>query len=237
MHPFATDSNERQQIIVVLACLSVACAYGLDMFFKARQITAPWYVDVPSVFGFFGTLYWAFDNVIWKVPLLHRLGLVKVPNLGGQWSGELRTSFDQLAQTHAVDVTIAQTWTRIGVAVQTPHSSSCSHIGGIVVGSVGGPVLTYEYANEPNPQARSTMQAHRGVARLTYREQSGVALLEGEYYSGRGRANQGTLRLERKSKLASPVLMITLSKELMARETTSERHAQSGHGSSGRTDG
>ncbi len=197
MHTYATDSNERRQIVLALAFLSVACAYLLDAVLKALGIAAPWYVDVPSVFGFFAPFYWAFDTFIWKWPLLHRLGVVKVPNLNGEWRGELHTSHEGMTAPHEVDVTIIQTWTRIGVELRTPHSSSCSRTGGVLVDSAGGPVLTYEYTNEPNPRAGTTMQAHRWVARLVYREQGGSALLEGDYYSGRGRANQGTLTLKR----------------------------------------
>jgi hypothetical protein len=57
--------------------------------------------------------------------------------------------------------------------------------------------MVYEYSNTPRPGAASTMHAHRGTVRLGIN--SSVNKLEGEYYSGRDRANQGILTLTRGS--------------------------------------
>ncbi len=56
-------------------------------------------------------------------------------------------------------------------------------------------ILIYEYVSEPNPGAVETLHIHYGTARVTLNDDN----LEGEYYTGRGRLNIGTIRLHRKS--------------------------------------
>ena len=56
-------------------------------------------------------------------------------------------------------------------------------------------ILTYEYHNEPLPGATGTMHAHRGSATLRLAENGNA--LEGEYFSGRDRANYGAIHLRR----------------------------------------
>ena len=58
----------------------------------------------------------------------------------------------------------------------------------------GGPMLSYEYRNEPKPHAAATMHPHRGMTRLGL---VSPGRLEGEYYTGRDRQNYGTLSLEK----------------------------------------
>ena len=57
------------------------------------------------------------------------------------------------------------------------------------------PELHYLYSNEPYPTAPDTMHAHRGTAALRLKG----AVLEGDYYTGRGRREIGALKLTRDS--------------------------------------
>jgi len=57
-------------------------------------------------------------------------------------------------------------------------------------------ILIYDYLNEPKSDAVETMQMHRGTARLVL---AGADELEGDYYTGRGRKNAGSIRLRRKT--------------------------------------
>ena len=56
-------------------------------------------------------------------------------------------------------------------------------------------ILTYEYLNVPLPNAKKTMHIHRGNVRFSLETDGKV--LEGEYYSGRGRQTFGISRFER----------------------------------------
>ena len=62
-------------------------------------------------------------------------------------------------------------------------------------------LLTYQYENEPNSNALVTMHAHEGTATLELGRDPKT--LKGNYYSGRDRANRGTLVLTPKEKRLS----------------------------------
>jgi hypothetical protein len=94
-------------------------------------------------------------------------------------------------------LTIHQTWTQVVVQYETDSSTSCSHMAAINVTPGSSQGLIYEYMNDPHSTAAGTMHAHRG---FTFLKQSADGeWLEGDYYTGRDRASQGSLRLRRVS--------------------------------------
>lgn len=190
-HPYATDSDERKTVPLFLAALAIVSAIGLSRVLT--WIHWPGWIDAPATLGFYGLYYEAFRRWIWRANLLHRFGIVKVPLLDGSWTGHVSTSFDDLAGRHPVTVEITQDWTHLLVRLISEYSRSESLVGGILVATEVS--LSYDYRNEPLPGAVGTMHAHRGSATLRYDRETGV--LEGEYFSGRDRANYGAIRLER----------------------------------------
>ncbi len=58
-------------------------------------------------------------------------------------------------------------------------------------------MVSYEYVNEPKPLAPTLMQIHRGFADLTLSLDGRV--LDGDYYTGRGRQTYGSLHLEKET--------------------------------------
>lgn len=194
MHPYATDSTERKSIPLVLAVLSIISSYVLGELVEWLQWKNLWWLDLPAVFGFYGLFWLAFDGWMWRWPLLHDTRIVRVPDLNGHWKGYVRSSFDGQAENRPVDVDIEQSWTKIRVVLRTEHSRSMSVIGAVMIYDGPEPWLTYEYRNEPKSGAAATMHAHRGLTRLEVLERN---MLEGEYYSGRDRENQGVLHLAR----------------------------------------
>jgi hypothetical protein len=195
MHPYGTDSNERQYIPLILAGLAIAAALLLSYLLDTFSIQIPWWIDAPSTMGFYGIFYSLFNKRIWKMELLRDIGLVKVPVLEGLWKGTITTSFDEHASTHEVEIQIRQKWTQIAINLQGKDSTSHTLAATLLTESPQGIVLSYQYRNEPLPQAVDAMQIHHGTARLTL---SNTGRLEGEYYSGRGRRNYGSMSLERK---------------------------------------
>jgi SMODS-associating 2TM, beta-strand rich effector domain len=194
MHPYATDSNERQKVTFGLAVLAVGVAWGLSRLFTFLHLTVPWWLDAPSTMGIFGIFYAAFDNVLWRQRWVHRMGLVKVPLLEGKWQGCVRSSFDQHAVEHQVSVNIRQSWTRISLILESANSTSQTLVGSLQVDTSEGRVLSYQYRNEPKPGALGTMQIHYGTARLVLRD---ATILDGDYYSGRGRQEYGSIILRK----------------------------------------
>jgi len=191
MHSYATDSNERKFIPLYIAVASVLAALVLNRVL----IHLPWWIDAPSIIGFYGLFYAIFNKYLWRWRILQAIGVVKIPDLSGTWNGHVASSFDKHATRYDATFKIFQNWAQISVILETNYSKSSSLIAAIITKNPGGAVLSYEYLNEPVPNAKHTMHTHRGAARLTM--QSDGKVLEGEYYTGRDRQNFGILRFKR----------------------------------------
>ena len=191
MHPYATDSEERRTVAVVIAFLSIGVAWACYWLMVHMNFQTPWWVESPSVLGIAGGLYEAFDKWLWRG--FRKPGIVKVPDLQGQWEVDGYTSFDQ-TKSFKASVTIRQTWTHISVYLETEQSTSQSLAASLLSNQPEEPVLVYHYRNEPKPHAGETMHAHKGTAVLRLKN---AQYMEGEYYSGRDRRNYGSLSLTR----------------------------------------
>lgn len=192
-HPYATNLTERQQLPLWLAALSFACALGLGKVWLAIGWTPPSWLDVPSTIGFYGLFYSVVSRWAWKWKWLRRIGAIKTPIVAGTWKGGIRSSFDDYANGHEIEICIYQDWTEMLVTLKSASSQSHSLIGSIIVNH--NVVVGYEYQNEPRQQAVDTMHMHRGTARLVLSPDCDC--LEGHYYSGRDRQNCGEISLRR----------------------------------------
>jgi hypothetical protein len=70
-------------------------------------------------------------------------------------------------------------------------------VAGVLINGVDEALLVYEFRNEPAADATDTMEAHHGHATLRLERGAAQDILVGEYYSGRGRLNIGTMRVTR----------------------------------------
>jgi SMODS-associating 2TM, beta-strand rich effector domain len=192
-HPYTTDSEERRHIPFILAVIAILAAFGISYALKKVTIELPTWVDGPSTMALYGLFYGGFKKWLWRIPLLHRVGLVRVPRLYGDWSGHVMTSFDGHNEKHKVEVSIVQDWTHMLVCLRSAHSKSRSTVASLLV--CDGIQLAHEYENEPSPSAAGTMHSHRGYVRLELSE-NGLSL-KGDYFSGRDRQSIGTVTLER----------------------------------------
>jgi hypothetical protein len=194
MHRYSTDSNEREQVLLGLALLAVGTAWGFSWILRAAQATAPWWLDAPSTMGFYGIYFKLFDQYFWRGSVFRNIGLLKVPVLAGTWHGHVISSFDDHKKPQKVKVQVKQTWTQIVVLLSSEVSASHSLTAAVQVRAPEGTVLSYQYENQPRPEAVKSMETHVGSARLMFRD---GRCLEGYYYSGRGRQEHGALFLER----------------------------------------
>ncbi|HVB85835.1 MAG TPA: hypothetical protein VNK23_04110 [Candidatus Dormibacteraeota bacterium] len=185
MHPYSTNSEERTTLPFVLAVISIGLAWLLSSIIGKAHL--PFWLEVPGTFTLYSILLWAFRSYWWKWRWLHRVGIIKVPDISGDWSGYVTSSFDRLAQHHPVQVRIRQNWTHLMVQLSADQSWSDSIVASIAVGEET--VVSYQYTNRPKPGAKDTMHAHMGTASLKLSDDHSE--LSGEYYSGRDRANQG----------------------------------------------
>lgn len=195
MHPYATDSTERRRLPLYMVGVSILLAWLLNRMLGLAGLTVPWWVDAPSVAGFYGLIYATFDRRVWRLPLARSLGFVRIPDLNGRWGGTVRPSGGEHANEHPATLEITQTWRDLCIRLRTANSTSRSSIAAVTIGGPESAVVTYEYANEPAADAVGGMHAHRGTARLVL--SSDGRTLEGDYYTGRDRKSHGVLRLER----------------------------------------
>ena len=189
MHPY--ELQGRRRIEFSLAVLSVLLVWLTHTGLSTFSFELPWWLSAPSVAGFYCGLYWVFDRHVWTVPVLRTVGLVGVPDLNGKWDGIIKSSYDKAGSAHSVSVFIRQRWSKISIRLETEHSRSQSVMASLKTGDVPQPELAYLYVNEPKAMSQGTMNMHRGTAIL---ELNGGAL-EGEYYTGRGRREFGTISL------------------------------------------
>ncbi len=196
MHPYATNSAERQTVPLLIAAVAFLIAWAVSTVLRYYKIELPFWVEVPSTAGLYGLGYEWFRKKLWRLKVLSLLSWVQTPTIDGEWNGHVQTSFDEHATQHGVTVVIKQNWTEISVRLKSRYSGSHSVIGAITVDDAQS-LLSYEYINEPLPGSVDTMHTHRGTTRLKISNDR--SRLEGEYYSGRDRKNEGILILEKSS--------------------------------------
>jgi len=190
MHTYSTDAKDRESIPLWLAAFAVAATFFLNYLLKALNLQVPWWIDAPSVMGFYGLLYESFDNFLWRLQF-QSIHLSEIPNIRGTWVGDVRSSYGGGTEVHGVILYVRQTWSKLSVQVETETSRSFSTMAVVNTSNSSESGLKYEYVNEPGTFNVQTMQTHRGTASL--RLTLDGATLKGEYYTGRGRQNIGDM--------------------------------------------
>jgi hypothetical protein len=195
-HSYATDSNERKTVIFLLAVISILSARYTNKIFlnEILNLTIPWWSEI-SPFGFFLLFFTIFDKYLWQNRFIHKIGLIKTPNLNGVWKGGISSSFDPDMAKKDVKAKIHQSWIHIGINLETESSHSHSLSANVLTEDQNNVMISYEYLNEPKFNAEETMHIHRGTCRLTL--SSDGQKLNGEYYTGRDRKNFGSMTLTR----------------------------------------
>jgi hypothetical protein len=196
MHPYSTNSEERFRVPFVLALIAILLAWFISALLKKIQIQTPFWLEVPGPFALYGLLLAAFRSYLWRWRIFRALGIVKVPDLEGEWHGHGMSSFDT-ADQYSVRVRIRQNWTHLAIHLEADGSRSHSVVASLYVGS-DETALNYLYQNEPNVHATPTMHAHNGTAKMRLAENDGR--IDGEYYSGRDRGNYGSIVLRRRQR-------------------------------------
>jgi hypothetical protein len=199
MHGYSTDSGERRVVPLLLASVAISLAWVSSRILAVTHLFVPWWLDAPSSLAFYGALYALFDAYLWRNRLVSKFGLVRIPNLAGQWHGHLVSSFDGHEKRHRLVITIFQSWTHIAVFLTTATSLSRSSAAVIQVDDPEGVALIYQYQNQPLADAMKTMHMHYGTAMLRV---SDDGCLVGDYYAGRDRRTFGRIYCRRQ--LRSP---------------------------------
>ena len=190
------DLEGRGRVTIALALLSILLVWLLDVALGVADFNPDWWLSVPSFGGFYAVLYWLFDSYLWRLRLLRTLALLKVPDLNGEWTGHVVSSYGN-GSVHEVTISIIQKWSKLVVRFETELSLSYSISGSLKVADVVNPELSYLYVNEPKASAPDTMTIHRGTATLELKRNA----LEGDYYTGRGRMTFGSIKLAKSNRI------------------------------------
>jgi len=191
MHSYSTDSNEKKYIPPIIASISVILTWLLNKLFGSL----PWFIESPSVMGFYGILHFLIEKYLLGMTFLRNMRLIKIPDLNGKWIGHLVSSYDGHINKYDATMGIYQNWSKISIQLTTQKSKSYSVSANIIVEDQNPIVISYEYINEPVTGSSSTMHTHRGTVRMFFNTESQI--FEGDYYSGRDRQNIGTLNFSR----------------------------------------
>ncbi|MEW6557269.1 MAG: hypothetical protein AB1349_07940 [Elusimicrobiota bacterium] len=195
MHTYSIDIDERKNILLLLAIISIVFSWGFYKILNYYQFSLPWWLESPSILFFYGLLFIIYDKWLWQYS--KKLNFTKTPNLNGEWNGNLKSSFNNHSSEIKATLRIFQTWTRIKILLTTEHSTSHSETASLIINAPEGKHLSYQYINEPKSEAVKTMSIHSGTVQLLFNEKENTLI--GEYYSGRDRQNFGSLYFKRKN--------------------------------------
>ncbi|MCW4018291.1 MAG: hypothetical protein NWF00_06395 [Candidatus Bathyarchaeota archaeon] len=163
MHDYSIDSNERLQIPLYLAIVSILFMGSVQATLNFYHLVLPWWIDGVSVFGFYGFLLLLFDKYLWKWRFLRTLNVVHTPNLNGTYEGNLLSSYSEFKKEIPISVEVVQNWTKISIVWKTKTSCSRSLVASMLTQTEPN-ILTYQYLNEPNQNAPEALHMHRGTA-------------------------------------------------------------------------
>jgi len=196
MHQYQTDDSVRKNFLIAAVLLAVALAYLFGKAINALQIQIPWFIESPSILGFFGAIYWLYDKYLWKTKWVQKIDWIKTPNISGKWNVGIRTSHDEFSETVSGKAIIRQTAFKISIALETDTSISNSiHAALMRTEKVSEYELTYNYINHPKADSVGTMSIHRGTTHVSITDDG--KQMDGEYYTGSNRQNFGRITFSR----------------------------------------
>ncbi|MBU1299106.1 MAG: hypothetical protein KKB77_08165 [Bacteroidetes bacterium] len=195
MHQYSSTHDLNPVFYVSLSALCVVCALLLHLALIALKLDELWWIEFPSVLGFYGIFWRWFDKKGWTVLILRKLFHITTPDLSGSWSVHADTLIENRSHTVRAEATIKQSWSKLKIFIDWENSTSTSVSASLHEVSPGEFELIYQYVNTPKALAPSTMNMHRGTAWLNLSNND--SQMEGEYYSGRGRNKFGQLTLRK----------------------------------------
>jgi hypothetical protein len=199
MHTYQIEEDIKTRKMLLLVFLSVASAYFFNLVLQSLPMTLPWWIEYPSVLGFYGIFTWLYDKYIWKLGFIQKSEWLLVPNLNGTWNVELKTCYDNFTEVIECKLFIRQTGSRLRISMETANSISHSVQASILcTAKLKTFELLYTYINQPKAASKSTMNIHYGTSSLQISDD--FQTLEGDYYSGRGRQTYGSLVATRLSR-------------------------------------
>lgn len=195
LHHYTADTSDRTRVHIILFIVSVATAWAFAALCNYFDIKPYWWLDTPSVFGFYGIFFALFNNYLWRVTFFRKLFFIETPNLNGIYEGEISSSYDAFQTQKKVTYEILQKWNKILVFSETETSTSKSLTAAFSLSGVNKKSLVFNYQNTPKVDATDTMNTHCGFADFYFDTTEAIT---GEFFNGRGRKTYGKITLKRR---------------------------------------
>lgn len=193
MHGYSSDNAFRgPRVYFVFGVIAIAAASALRQLVALPLLAGRVDAGALSAGVIYGGLIFLYERWGWR-------WLSTLRNLNGTWVGSISTSHDGETTVRCV-VRVRQTWTRMGIDLETAQSHSRTTMSALYEDQPGDAGLKYEYVSEPRNLAAPTMHPHRGFCTLTIGSAADDPTLHGDYFTGRGRGTCGEIKLRRISR-------------------------------------
>lgn len=212
MHTYSTDNDFRPKVYAGLALLAYGITILVEMVTTALSTVLPFAAGFVISWGLAFAVVWkAHVQWFWKTWLARVLGITRVPDFNGKWEGWIVTSYEgdipdealhpaddpsEDGQKMVASLDIDQTWRKINVHFETTQTPSDSNGATMLTEKGKWPSISYQYENPGSPLVEG-LDMHFGTASLEYRDEGDTETLEGLYYTGPGRDNNGLMYFER----------------------------------------
>lgn len=175
--------------------LFVAAIFILALIFKPI-IISDWLTIVSKALSLTVLASFVFVKWLWKCSLFYSR-LVPFPDLSGEWSGIIKTTYNDENMQIPLKVIVTQDFFKVTVRLKTGESWSISN-GAYFPMDADGKIthLYYTYMNTPNQDIRNRSEIHYGTTRLDFYNYP-VESLEGEYWTSRRTVGRIELKRER----------------------------------------
>ena len=195
MHSYLIDEEIKKRYFLISISLATLSGWLFSRILLYLPFSIPWWVETPSVLGFFGLYLWLLENHLWnKWPFKH-LAWFNIPDLNGNWNVSITSSYQNFEIVTQAKAVIRQTASLLCISLETENSRSYSTSGCLLkTERLNSFELTYQYINQTKSNAIATMENHSGTTWLTIQNDR---LIEGDYYNGRGRLQYGKIRFSR----------------------------------------
>lgn len=197
MHEYSISYHDRKLAYYFLAILSSLAGIAIAYLLNAVQANSGIVIAAPSGVAVFIALFILFDRFIWNWPLLYKWGIIKIPDLSGDWKAEI--SPFTAGEKITASVKIHQTYSKIGIHLETSKSNSLSQMAAIEMANPTMFTLRYEYNAEFLRDEQSAILRHYGVTSI--RLKSSDHRFESEhaaiYYTEQGRDTHGEIVFSR----------------------------------------
>lgn len=200
MHEYTISYHDRKQAYYFLAILSGLAGVGIAYLLDAIQAVSGIVIAAPSGVAVFGLLFVLFDHFVWKWPYLYKFGLIRIPDLNGDWEAEISSS--ATGDKIKASVKIHQTYSKIGIHLETDKSDSLSKMAAIEMANPTMFTLRYEYSAEFQRDEASAILRHYGVTsiRLKSDDHKFLNTHSANYYTEQGRDSHGQIIFSRIAK-------------------------------------